>query len=55
MIDPRIYEQFREIGEDLYTQGLISSHGGNLSIRLGDKVLVQGVELLHSLRGFFTT
>jgi len=41
MIDPRIYEQFREIGEDLYTQGLISSHGGNLSIRLGDRVIIK--------------
>lgn len=41
MIDPRIYEQFREIGEDLYTQSMISSHGGNLSIRLGDCVIIK--------------
>jgi L-fuculose-phosphate aldolase len=41
MIDPRIYETFREIGRDLYTQNMISSHGGNLSIRLGDRVIIK--------------
>lgn len=41
MIDPRIYEMFREIGEDLYTAQMISSHGGNLSIRLGDRVIIK--------------
>ncbi len=41
MIDERIYEMFREIGRDLYTADMISSHGGNLSIRLGDKVIIK--------------
>jgi len=41
MIDPRIYEMFREIGRDLYTANMISSHGGNLSIRLGDRVVIK--------------
>lgn len=41
MIDPRIYEMFREIGRDLYIAGMISSHGGNLSIRLGDRVVIK--------------
>lgn len=41
MIDSRIYEMFREIGEDLFTAQLISSHGGNLSIRLGDRVIIK--------------
>jgi L-fuculose-phosphate aldolase len=41
MIDPRIYEMFREIGRDLFTSNLISSHGGNLSIRLGDRVVIK--------------
>jgi L-fuculose-phosphate aldolase len=41
MIDERIYEMFREIGRDLYTQNMISSHGGNLSIRLGDRVVIK--------------
>jgi L-fuculose-phosphate aldolase len=41
MIDPRLYEQFQEIGRDLYVAGLISSHGGNMSVRLGDKVVIK--------------
>ena len=41
MIDPRIYETFREIGRDLFTSNLISSHGGNLSVRLGDRVVIK--------------
>lgn len=41
MIDERIYEQFREIGRDLYAAGMISSHGGSLSIRLGDRLIIK--------------
>jgi len=41
MIDPRIYEMFREIGLDLFASNMISSHGGNLSIRLGDRVIIK--------------
>ncbi len=41
MIDERIYEQFKEIGRDLYGAGMISSHGGNLSMRLGDRVVIK--------------
>ena len=41
MIDPRIYEMFREIGRDMFTSNLISSHGGNLSIRLGDRLVIK--------------
>ena len=41
MIDERIYEQFKEIGRDLYEAGMISSHGGNISIRLGDRVVIK--------------
>ena len=41
MIDPLIYEMFCEIGRDLYEGNMISSHGGNLSIRLGDRVIIK--------------
>jgi L-fuculose-phosphate aldolase len=41
MIDPRIYEMFRDIGRDMYVANMISSHGGNLSIRLGDRVVIK--------------
>ncbi len=40
-IDERIYEQFREIGRDMYVGQLISSHGGNISIRFGDRVIIK--------------
>lgn len=35
-----ILSQFQTVGRDLFTQGLISSHGGNLSIRLGDRLII---------------
>ncbi len=41
MIDQRIYEQFRDIGRDLYLHAMVSSHGGNLSVRLGDRVVIK--------------
>jgi L-fuculose-phosphate aldolase len=41
MVDQRIYEMFRDIGRDLFTSNMISSHGGNLSIRLGDRVIIK--------------
>ncbi len=41
MVDDRIYEVFREIGRDLYVGNMISSHGGNLSVRLGDRVIIK--------------
>jgi L-fuculose-phosphate aldolase len=41
MIDERIYQQFAEIGRDLYEHAMISSHGGNLSMRVGDHVIIK--------------
>ena len=41
MIDERIYEQFREVGQDIYDAGMTSSHGGNLSIRIGDRLIIK--------------
>jgi L-fuculose-phosphate aldolase len=41
MIDERIYQQFREVGRDLYVAGMVSSHGGNISMRLGDRVVIK--------------
>lgn len=35
-----ILSQFQTIGRDLFNRGLISSHSGNLSIRMGDRVFV---------------
>lgn len=41
MIDERIYEMFRDIGRDLYVADMVSSHGGNISMRLGDRVVIK--------------
>ncbi len=35
-----ILSQFQTIGHDLFTRGLISSHSGNLSIRLGERMII---------------
>ncbi|HDQ72694.1 MAG TPA: aldolase [Chloroflexi bacterium] len=36
-----MYEQFREIGRDMYVDRLVSSHGGNLSMRFGDRIIIK--------------
>jgi L-fuculose-phosphate aldolase len=33
-------EEFQNIGRDLFLTGLVSSHGGNMSVRLGDRVMI---------------
>ena len=35
-----ILSQFQSVGHDLFTRGLVSSHSGNLSIRLGDRLII---------------
>ncbi len=35
-----MYEQFRDLGRDLFLAGLITSHGGNMSVRLGDRLVI---------------
>jgi L-fuculose-phosphate aldolase len=41
MIDQRLYEEFRDIGRDIFVAGLTSSHGGNLSVRVGDRIIIK--------------
>jgi L-fuculose-phosphate aldolase len=33
-------EMFRDIGRDIFVSGLISSHAGNMSVRLGDRIVI---------------
>ena len=33
-------EEFQRIGRDLFVSGLVSSHGGNMSVRLGDRIVI---------------
>ena len=35
-----ILSQFQTVGRDLFAKGLVSSHSGNLSIRLGDRLII---------------
>ena len=35
-----VLDQFQRIGRDLFVAGLISSHGGNMSVRQGDRILI---------------
>jgi len=35
-----ILGQFQTVGHDLFSRGLISSNGGNLSIRMGNRLLI---------------
>ena len=35
-----VLEQFQLIGRDLFVAGLVSSHGGNMSVRQGDRILI---------------
>ena len=41
MIDQRLYEEFRDIGRDIFVTGLTSTHGGNMSVRVGDKIIIK--------------
>jgi L-fuculose-phosphate aldolase len=35
-----MHDQFATIGRDLFVSGAISSHGGNMSVRVGDRILI---------------
>ncbi len=35
-----ILSQFQTVGHDLFARGLVSSHSGNLSIRLGERMVI---------------
>ncbi|MEN8171828.1 MAG: aldolase [Chloroflexota bacterium] len=41
MIDERLFEEFRYIGRDILVTGLTSSHGGNMSVRVGDRIIIK--------------
>lgn len=40
MIDRETIRVFREIGRDIYVAGLTTSHGGNMSVRDGDRIVI---------------
>ena len=42
-------DQFQQFGRDLFIMGLTTSHGGNLSVRMGDRIIITrtGAMLAH--------
>ena len=42
MVPPRVLRTLQEVGHDLYTLALVTSHGGNLSIRDGHDMWITG-------------
>jgi len=44
-------EQFSQIGRDLFLQNAVSSHGGNISIRVGDRIYItRRGSMIHNLK-----
>ena len=41
--------EFQKVGQDLFVRGLVSSHGGNMSVRVGDRLIItrRGSQLNH--------
>lgn len=35
-----MYDEFAKFGRDLFLSHLISSHGGNMSVRVGDRIMI---------------
>jgi L-fuculose-phosphate aldolase len=35
-----VHEQFADIGRDLFLSGAVTSHGGNMSVRVGDRIRI---------------
>jgi L-fuculose-phosphate aldolase len=33
-------KEFQDIGRDMFLSGLVSSHGGNMSVRMGDRIVI---------------
>lgn len=48
-----MYKEFKRIGADIFASHLIDSHAGNMSIRVGDRILVtrRGSMLAHLEEG----
>lgn len=40
MVEKTTFEDFRDLGRDLFLRGLISSHAGNMSVRKGSTIAI---------------
>jgi len=41
-LPPHLFRAFQDVGRDLYRLGLVSSHGGNISVRDGSSMWITG-------------
>lgn len=41
-VPPGVMQQMQEVGRDLYQLALVTSHGGNLSMRIGNEMWITG-------------
>jgi len=50
---PSLLAEFQQVGRDLYAAGLVSSHGGNMSVRQGEGLIItsHGSRLGHLSQG----
>ena len=48
MLDDFIIKDFIDIGRDMFLRGLVSSHAGNMSVRIGDRIYITRT---HSMTG----
>jgi L-fuculose-phosphate aldolase len=48
-----LLDDFQQVGRDLYAAGLVSSHGGNMSVRQGEGLIItsHGSRLGHLAKG----
>jgi L-fuculose-phosphate aldolase len=40
VIDRELIRRFRDVGRDLFVAGLVTSHGGNMSVLGGDRIII---------------
>lgn len=46
-----MFEQIRQIGRDLFLQNAVSSHGGNISFRSGERIFItRRGSMIHNLK-----
>jgi len=40
LLPDELYVSFRDTGRDLFLTGAVTTHGGNLSVRVGDRIII---------------
>ena len=40
LLEKTLFRRFRDIGRDMFLRGLVGSHAGNMSVRIGDMIYI---------------